>query len=81
MAYRGTRYTTNLLLEMVDEGVIDPKNLAHACLVYMSEDEVADMARVNGYLEHLDEDLESNSRRRTSRRMRPNSRRRTSRRR
>jgi len=42
-----TRKITNKLLEMVEEGVLDPQALAEACLQYMSEHDVADMAHVN----------------------------------
>lgn len=47
--YRGVRYYTNKLLELVDEGVIDPRELASACLRYMSEDDVRDMYESEGY--------------------------------
>ena len=46
-----TRKITNQLLEMIDEGVLDSNLLVRACLCYMSEDEVADMAHHNGLLE------------------------------
>jgi len=42
-----TRKITNKLLEMIEEGTLDPQTLAETCLVYMSEDDVADMARCN----------------------------------
>jgi len=42
-----TRKITNKLLEMIEEGILDPQHLAEACLKYMSEDDVADMARCN----------------------------------
>ena len=57
MGYR-TRKVTCQLLEMVDEGVIDPKVLLEACLNYMSESEVADMARINEFLEDEEEAAE-----------------------
>lgn len=41
MAYRKV---TNRLFEMMEEGVIDPQTVAEACLRYMSESDVADMA-------------------------------------
>lgn len=41
------RQTTNALMTMMDEGILDPRTIADACLVYMSEDEVRDMARSN----------------------------------
>lgn len=46
-----SRETTNKLLEMVDEGLLDARTLAIACLKYMSENEVADMAKANEFLE------------------------------
>jgi hypothetical protein len=51
-----SRETTNKLLEMVDEGLLDARTLALACLKYMSEDEVEDMAHANEFLE--DEEAE-----------------------
>ena len=50
-----TRKVTNKLLEMMDEGAIDSKQLVKSCLVYMSEDDVADMALSEGYTDE-DED-------------------------
>lgn len=35
------------ILEMVDDGLLDAKMVAMACLGYMSEDDVKDMARAN----------------------------------
>ena len=51
-----SRETTNRLLEMVDEGVLDARTLALACLKYMSEDDVEDMAVANEFLDFLDEE-------------------------
>ena len=54
-----TRKTTNLLLELMEEGVIDPKDLVRSCLAYMSEADVTDMALCEEYLdEDEDEDEE-----------------------
>jgi len=50
-----TRKVTNQLLEMLDEGALDPRALAEACLAYMSEGEVADMAHDNELLPDEDE--------------------------
>jgi hypothetical protein len=41
---------------MVDEGLLNARTLALACLKYMSEDEVEDMARANEFLEEEEED-------------------------
>jgi hypothetical protein len=51
-----SREITNKLLEMVDEGLLNARTLALACLKYMSEDEVEDMARANEFLEEEEED-------------------------
>lgn len=44
------RYTTERILLMVEDGILDKDTVIMACLKYMSEDEVADMARVNELL-------------------------------
>lgn len=44
-----TRKVTNQLLDMVAEGILDPQTLAEACLKYMSESDVADMAHCNEF--------------------------------
>lgn len=51
-----TRKVTNQILEAVDDGLLDPKQALLAALKYMSEDEVADMARINELL--FDEEVE-----------------------
>jgi hypothetical protein len=48
-----TREATNQLLELIEEGVLDPREVVVACVKYMSEDEVRDMCECN---EFLDED-------------------------
>ena len=52
------RKATVAILELMDEGALDPRVLAEACLSYMSEADVADMARVNELLTEDDEDEE-----------------------
>ena len=47
------RSVTNLILGLMDIGVLDPKDVARMCLAHMSEDDVSDMAQGN---ELLDED-------------------------
>ena len=42
-----TRKVTNQLLELVDEGVLDAREVLAAALGYMSEADVADMAHSN----------------------------------
>lgn len=44
-----TREATNKILEMLDEGVLDADTVITACLKYMSEDEVLDMAQINEF--------------------------------
>ena len=51
-----TRKITNKLIEMMEEGALDPETLARACMAYMSESEVADMAHDNEFLTDEDED-------------------------
>jgi hypothetical protein len=43
------RETTNRLLESVEEGILDRDAVILACVNYMSEDDVADMCRVNEF--------------------------------
>ena len=43
------RDATNALMTMMDEGILDPRQVADACLGYMSEDDVAQMAHVNEF--------------------------------
>ena len=41
------RKTTNKLLEMIDEQLIDPKDVVMRCLKWMSEDDVTGMLIAN----------------------------------
>jgi hypothetical protein len=51
------RQTTDRIIEMVEEGLLDRDTVIMACLKYMSEDDVADMARANEFfMEKDDED-------------------------
>jgi hypothetical protein len=50
------RKYTNMVLDMMDEGVMSPRAIAEMCLGYMSEDDVADMCRANDLLPEDDED-------------------------
>ena len=52
------RQETNRLLEMIDEGLLDPKEGVTMCVKYMSEDEVADMMDANELSERFEEDYE-----------------------
>jgi hypothetical protein len=42
--------------EAMDEGLIDPKKLAQNLMGYMSESEVEDFARAEGYFDHEEEE-------------------------
>lgn len=44
------REKTNKLLEDIEMGLLDKDQVILACLKYMSEDDVADMAHCNGFL-------------------------------
>ncbi len=52
---RLSRKYTVKFLEAMDEGMIDPKNLAQNLMGYMSEQEVKDFARAEGYFDHEEE--------------------------
>lgn len=54
MRYVPSRYATDRILEMIEEGILDKDTVIMACLKYMSEDEVADMAHANEFF--LDEE-------------------------
>ena len=59
------REYTNLVLEMVEQGILDKDVVIMACLKYMSEAEVRDMAEANGFLpedeeEEIRSDYEAN---------------------
>lgn len=49
------RKYTNMVMDMMDEGVMSPKAIADMCLAYMSEDDVEDMCRANDLLPEEDE--------------------------
>ena len=51
-----TRKVTNQLLELIEEGILDAQKVLEACLQYMSEADVADMAHDNEFLEEEEED-------------------------
>lgn len=50
-----TREATERILELVEEGLLDKDTVIMACLKYMSEDDVADMARINEFFLYEDE--------------------------
>ena len=53
-----TREFTNKILEAVEEGMLDKDTVIMACLIYMSEDQVRDMAEANCFFEHEEEEDE-----------------------
>ena len=50
------RKATNKVIEMAEEGVLSWEAIARAALDYMSEDEVADMAQCNEFIEDEEEE-------------------------
>ena len=52
------RKITNQLLSMVEEGLLDRDTLIRACLDYMSEADVADMAHAEAFVGEDDDDQE-----------------------
>jgi hypothetical protein len=52
------REITNKILEMVENEILDRDIVIAACLKYMSEDEVHDMAEINEFLECTEVDLD-----------------------
>jgi hypothetical protein len=57
LEYEMARKQTNYLLELIDSGMIDAETVVTMALKYMSEDEVADMMRVNDILVEDDEEF------------------------
>ena len=52
-----TRKSTNRLLEMVENGSIDPKDVVMMCVKFMSEDDVDEMCRIiEVFVEEEDEE-------------------------
>ena len=49
------REATEKLIDFAEEGVLSWETIARAALQYMSEDEVADMARCNDFIEDEEE--------------------------
>lgn len=50
-----TRQATERVLELVENGLLDRDTVIMACLKYMSEDDVADMAHLNEFFYDEDE--------------------------
>lgn len=53
-----SREFTNKILEAVAEGMLDKDMVIMACLKYMSEDQVKDMAEANCFFEHEEDEEE-----------------------
>jgi cytoplasmic iron level regulating protein YaaA (DUF328/UPF0246 family) len=51
------RKNTNYLLDLIDSGLLDARDVVTMALKYMSEDEVADMMRINDVLVEDDEEF------------------------
>lgn len=51
-----TRKVTTHILDMIADGLLDAEQVVLACLKYMSEDEVADMAHINEFTEAVEDD-------------------------
>lgn len=56
---RDARKDTNKFLELLDQGVLDPKKLAQDLLGWLSESDVHEFALANDYLCVTDENDES----------------------
>lgn len=50
------RETTNKILEMIDDGLLNPRDAVLMCLKWMSEDEVTEMAKANELLEEVEDE-------------------------
>ena len=55
---RKPREITNKILEAIEEGILDKDIVIQACLSYMSESSVADMAHVNEFFPQEEEEEE-----------------------
>ena len=53
-----SRKYTNMLLDMVEGGLLDRDTVIMACVKFMSEDEVQDMMEANEFVEEQDEEDE-----------------------
>lgn len=51
-----SREATNRILEMIEAGCLDRDMVIMAALKYMSEDDVAEMARINEFFYKEEED-------------------------
>lgn len=51
MSYSMSRPYTTKLLELMDEGLLTPEQVAYMCMSYMSESDVKDMMLSNDIME------------------------------
>ena len=51
-----SREYTDLLLQMVEEGMLDPDTVIMACVKYMSEDDVLEMMELNEFISEEDDE-------------------------
>ena len=59
MSYAKIREATVKMLDMMDEGLIDPRAVADMCLSWMSEDSVKQMMLANDIVDNEEEDDEN----------------------
>ena len=57
-SYSSARQYTNRLWELMEDGILTEKEVVRACLNYMSEADVEDMAISEGFIEDEDEEEE-----------------------
>jgi hypothetical protein len=59
MSYKKVREATCKMLDMMDEGLLDPRAVADMCLSWMSESSVHEMMLANDIVEDEAEDEEA----------------------
>jgi hypothetical protein len=52
------RYYTNMLLEMIEEGILDKDTVINAFCSYMSEVDIQDMMECNDFIEEEEDEEE-----------------------
>lgn len=50
------RQATNLIIDMVNEGALDARQVLEATLGWLNDEDVEEMATANQFLEYTDED-------------------------
>ena len=58
MGWKTTREWTDKVLTAMDDGILDPRDVAEMCLHFMSEDDVKDMCQYNDILNGDEDDAE-----------------------